>query len=95
MCVAVAAIGFRALEMTPSAVNLARLLFSVVMLALVFLAPFQTLVRRAALALVLEAVVGTTAFAFIDVPFVADHRVQIGAVAIAISDGIGRLEHRR
>lgn len=95
MCVALSAIGLRAFEMTPSAPNLVRLLFSIVTLALVFVAPYRTLVRRAAFALVFEAIVGTTAFAIIDVPLVADHRAQIGAVAIAISERVVALESRR
>lgn len=92
VAVALVAIAVRAIEMPPTSLGIARIVFSVLAIAFVCFAPIQTIARRAIAVVIAEALVGVLAFAFVDVPLVVDHQRQIGTMAIAITQSVDRLE---
>ena len=64
--------------------TLARALASALAIACVCLARRQPLLNRAAIFVALESIGGVVAFAFVDVPFIENHREQIGQLALTV-----------
>lgn len=89
---ALAALAVRAFEMPLTTLGIVRIAISLVVIAFVCFAPAQTLARRAMAVLIGEALVGTLAFALVDVPLVVDHQRQIGTTAVAIVRTVDRFE---
>lgn len=92
LCAIAGPIVIRAIEMPATPLGIGRFLFSLATVALVYVTPYQTFLRRAFLAMIAEAIFGFVAFALVDIPFVADHRAQIGVATFAIADSIERIE---
>jgi len=91
--VAVSALMVRLLETPASPFGLLRITLSVAAIVFVYFAPYQQLARRAIAVLAFEALFGILAFALVDVPFVFDHQLQIGALAVSLSQNVDRFEH--
>lgn len=89
---AIAALAVRAVEITATPVAFLRILLSVLTVGFICFAPVQTLARRAIAVIVFEALVGSIAFAFIDLPLVLEHRQQIGTLAVGIAERVERVE---
>lgn len=89
---AIFVLAVRALETPPSLALAVRVVVSVLTIGFVCFSSYKTFARRAIVVLACEALVGLIAFAFVDLPFVLDHRQQIGTMAIAISDSVAGRE---
>jgi hypothetical protein len=77
-------VGIRFLEAPDNPATLLRVLISIAAVTCVFIARRQSLLRRATLFVVLEALGGIVAFTYVDVPFVVGHQRQIGLLALSI-----------
>ncbi len=91
--IAIGALAIRAIETPATPFGLLRLTVSVAAIVFVYFAPYQQFARRAFAVLAFEAIFGTLAFAFVDVPFVFDHQRQIGTLAVSIAESVDRFEH--
>ncbi|GAC1463308.1 MAG: hypothetical protein PVSMB8_16570 [Vulcanimicrobiaceae bacterium] len=83
---ALLAVATRMAEIPGHPLVLLRSIVSLVAIAFVVYGPAATFGRRAIAVVALEAIVGISMFALIDVPFVLDHQHEIGVMTLAAAE---------